>query len=83
MKEILIGLGIGIAPVILTILSSQCVTRKLGRNISKCLRARLGKALENRLELTLEDIVIGMREDNNPKIADKMKDVQVDKIHNL
>ena len=64
MKDVLLGLGISLVPMILALIAKRGTTRNIGRNISGVLRTNLGRKLENVIELTLHDIVAGMREDN-------------------
>ena len=63
MKEILIGILIAAIPQLLTLLSSQGITRLIGGKISKFLR-KISRRTEIQSELTALDLVIGMREDN-------------------
>lgn len=79
MKEILLGiLGTFVTtaiPMLLAILRNRNATRKLGRKMSKILR-KVGKRFEQQVELTWVDLGIGMREDNNPQAATKMKEME-------
>ena len=71
MKEVLIGLGVAVAPMIVTMLlprkKTRALGRKIGRLVSKFLRIKLGKG-ENAVETTLIDFFDGfeegLREDN-------------------
>lgn len=62
--DIAIGIAIPIFPLILTVMVNRGTTRSIGRNLSHILRKTLGPKLENKIELTLIDILIGAREDN-------------------
>jgi hypothetical protein len=76
MQEMLLGIGISLVPMVLALIAKRGTTRKIGRNISKILRSKLGKPIENAIELTLHDIVAGMREDN---IEQEKKKAEIEK----
>ncbi len=64
MWEVILGILAIVLPQVLTIMAKQGTTRKIGRMFSIFLRNTFGEKIENRIELTLLDIVIGAREDN-------------------
>ena len=80
MKEILIGIGISsIAPMLLALVVKNKmlykVCKRTGKTLSAILRTKLGRKLENAIELTiisaLDGWITGMRDDNLSQIVRK------------